>query len=496
MADEPTPVLMGNRSVQAWDAQGNPVSGSQAAQIGLQGLNQGAGQTTPGSNGVVRDTLKEWFDTGRDAVTNVVGKAGQYSPIDVAQMGVSKATGGTVPMPTPMVSDEKAAKFSKMVVPQTPAAAITMAAAGPLAGKIGALAATPIMAGAGALANAATGENPAMGAVTGAGGTALPAAVSGLANKVAAAGQKVVTKSGIRDIAVTYADKVLNGLKEDVPALYNAIKGAAGSAPAKLLQMHDPEVWKDSMGGLMRKAESPIIKVIPEIPAPVQPPPVPFVYPGATAEQAEKLAALGIRAPGAPSGPPKIVMMKTATAFSQLKTLKADARAAYDPTNPAQSKALRDSADQWQDKIMEAVESHDPTLADNWQTAMGQYNRGLLYTTLSKSAVKTASPTAGGTPFDETALIRHYLSSPGRYAPSKLPGLNRNLFPGEVGAGPEIADPSLYARAFLPMGAKFNIPTPKFATVPGEQYGAPDAARILGDAARAGVFNLTSTGQR
>lgn len=77
----------------------------------------------------------------RDLATTTVAKAGQYTPVDVAQNVASAVTGGYIPAAKPLVSDEKAQQYAKYVVPQTATEAGLMAgtlAAGPalsMAGK-------------------------------------------------------------------------------------------------------------------------------------------------------------------------------------------------------------------------------------------------------------------------------------------------------------------------------------------------------------------------
>lgn len=487
MAD---PILMGNRSVQVFDANGKPVDGTQGAAIALQGLQQGAGATAPETAGPsgFKDQLTHAVGGLMDAASTPVRElaSGNVNPVDIVNK-LKERLGAP---------GEGAQAVAKRVVPQSPAAAAMLALGGPVTKSLGVMKGAGALAGTGAAINAATGDNPLEGAASGAASALVPAAVSGTVNKGAEIAQKLVTKSGIRDIAEHYADRLLAGMKEDAPALYNAVKGAAGSAPSKLVRALDPETWQNSMGSLMEKAEKPIIKAVPQIPSPTQPPPTQGVWPGATPAQVAKMQALGMPTPGTSVARVQApVMMKTEEALAQLKQLKADARDAFDPANPAASKSLRDAARDLEQRIFSAVKQADPQLAANWQQAAAQYNQGLRYQELVKAGVSKAEPSASGTPFNPDSVVRHYFTAPGRYAPSRMPGLNRNLFPGETGVSPELSDPSLYARAFLPFGAKFNIPTPKIATVPGKQYGAPELADILGNAARVGVVNLGS-GQR
>lgn len=491
MADsDAKPILLGNRSVSVLDAQGNPVEGEEAARIAIPGLQQSAqtGGSAAGP-GYLRSAAN-WYN---EHMGNLAGSLAYGA--DKVVNPVASALGFN---PTPFESIEQAQAKAKGLTPTTPSGVATQLLGGPLVGKLGAVKGVAAGTLGGAALEGASGGDPMAGVATGFAGTAVPAAVGGAVNTVAKGVQKMTTSSGIREKVIEpWAQKVLAGLKEDVPALYNAVRGTVGSAPAKLARIHDPEVWDDAMGGLMRKAEAPIIEAVPEIPSPVQPPPAPFVYPGATAAQAAKLQALGVPAPGTSVhsvGPARPVMMKMADALEKLKQMKADARDAFDPQNPAASKPLRDAAREWENSIMAQVRQHAPDLADQWQNAMAQYSRGLRYQELGKAGHVGAEPTAQGTPFSPEGVVRQYFAQPARYAASKLPGLNRQLFPGnELGAQPSIADPNIYARAFLPAGAKFNIPTPKLVTQPGQSYGAPALADIASDLARSGVINLSET---
>src|SRR5260370_694091 len=126
--------------------------------------------------GGVRSTLRSGFNTVRDFANAIAAKAGQYTPIDAAQAAASKLSGGAVPAPSPLASNEDAARFAQRVVPQTPAGAVVAATPGigPLA-RAGLLARTALTAGAGAGANLATGENPGIGAFEGIAGQVAPA---------------------------------------------------------------------------------------------------------------------------------------------------------------------------------------------------------------------------------------------------------------------------------------------------------------------------------
>lgn len=487
MADQTEkPILMGNRSVSVLDAQGNPVEGEEAARIAIPGMQQ-LQTSTGGSPGLLRQG-SNWYN---EHMGNLAGSAAYGA--DKIVNPIARAMGFA---PTPFASIEEAQAKAKGLTPTTPSGVAAQLLGGPLVKGAGVIKGVAAGGLGGAALEGASGGDPAMGAVNGVAGTAIPAAVGGAVNLVAKGGQKLATATGIREKVVEpWAQKFMDAMKEDVPALYKAVQGTGGSAPAKAAQIHDPKVWDNAMGGLMRNAEKPIIKLVPEIPSPVQPPPAAFVYPGATPAQSAKMAALGVPAPGtstASVGPARPVMMKMADALDQLKQLKADARDAFDPQNPAASKALRDAAREWEQAITTQIRQHAPDLADAWQAAMKQYNMGIRYQELGKAALAGAEPTAAGSPFSPEGLVRHYFTAPGRYAQSQLPGLNRQMFPGnELGAQPTVADPSIYARAFLPMGAKFNIPTPKLVTQPGQSYGAPNLADILATAARSGVLNLS-----
>jgi hypothetical protein len=490
MADD-KPILMGNRSISVLDAQGNPVSGDEAARIAIPGMQQTQGMQSPdggGSPGLLRQG-SNWYN---EHMGNLAGTAAYGA--DKVINPVARAMGFE---PTPFSSIKEAQDKAKGLTPTTPSGVAAQLLGGPLVSKLGVIKGVATGAAGGAALEGASGGDPSAGAINGVVGTAIPAVVSGGTNLLATASQKLATKAGIR-AAVTepQAARMLAGMKEDAPALYKAINAQAGSSPAKLSQIHDADVWDNSMGALMRKAENPIIKALPEIPHPVQPPSAPFMFPGATAEQSAKMAAMGIRMPGSPvTGPAKPVMMKMEDALSQLKDMKTDASKAFDPAHPGLGRELRQAANDWEEKIVRAVNNVRPDLAKNWADAMDQYNKGMRYRELGKASLTNADPEAAGTPFDTSGLLKHYWNNAGDYHPSTLPGFNRHFFTGEPGAQPIASDPGLYARMFMPGPAhiKANIPTPHTITIPGAQYGAPNLADILGTAARSGVLNLSET---
>lgn len=488
-------ILMGNRSVSVLDANGNPVSGEEAAKIAIPGLQQmrgdasPAGAAAPGSVNV--NPLKAGASWYNEHMGNLAG-AGAYG-LDQVINPVARAVGFE---PTPFKSVEEAQAKAKGLVPNTPSGVATQVAGGPLVGRFGLIGGTAIGTGGGAAVEGLSGGDPVKGAITGGVGTAVPGVLGKATNAGVAVLQKIATKTGLRDVTAATAQRMLDGLEEDAPTLYNALKKLPGSAPAKLAQMHDPDVWQGSMGKLMDQVEKPIIKAVPQIPARVQPASK-EVFPGLTKEQAAKMAAIGLRPPGSQAvvtGKPKMVSMEDA--LKELKDLKADAAKAYDPAHPQLTRQLREAADDWENRIVQEVNKVNPALAQNWAKAVDQYNRAMRYKELSLASIENAGASASQTPFDVGGLIRRYWAGSGSYQPSRLPGFNKHFFPGEPGSAMEVEDPGLYARAFMPMGAKFNIPVPKFVTQPGVQYGAPNAAAGVANAARAGVIPLSETAQR
>src|SRR5260370_29845441 len=67
----------------------------------------------PQPMGGVRSTLRSGFNTVRDFANAVTAKAGQYTPIDAAQAAASKLSGGAAPAPSPIASNEDAARFAR-----------------------------------------------------------------------------------------------------------------------------------------------------------------------------------------------------------------------------------------------------------------------------------------------------------------------------------------------------------------------------------------------
>jgi hypothetical protein len=498
MADNDKPILMGNRSVSVLNAQGEPVSGEEAARIALPGMQQtnGLGGQEASEPGLLRRGAS-WYN---EHMGNLAGTAAYGA--DKVINPVARAMGFE---PTPFGSIEEAQAKAKGLTPTTPAGVAAQLVGGPLVSRLGPLKGVAAGTAGGAALEGASGGDPMAGAVTGFTGTAIPAAVGGATNLLATVGQKIATKAGIRaQVTEPQAARMLQGMKEDVPALYAKLKGLPGSSPAKLSQIHDSDVWDESMGALMKKAEDPIIKAVPTITAPAQVAAPKYVE---TPEMAAVRKGLGLRKGEPPPGgwdkyipghsesmpDANTQTMPMADALSQLKNMKADASKAYDPAHPALGREMREAARDWEEKIVRAVNAKDSTLAKNWADAMDQYNKAVRYRELGKAALTDANPEAAGSPFDTSGLLRHFWANAGDYHPSVLPGFNRHFFTGEPGAQPTITDPGLYARMFGPAGVKANIPVPKGVTIPGQQYGAPNVADLLSTAARSGVINLSET---
>ncbi len=499
MADpKPLTVPLGRNSAEVvkFDSDGNriAVDPEQAARDVIGSAN------ASGDHPSILQQGASWFN---EHMGNLAGTIGAGA--DQIVNPVLRATGLTDKAP---MSIEEAQAKAKGLVPSTPSGVAAMLLGGPLASRLGLIRGTVAGAAGGAALEGAAGGSPTVGAINGGIGTALPAVVGKAVNTVAQAGQKLATKVGLRqEVVEPYAQRVLDGMKEDVPALYNAVKDLPGSAPAKLAAIHDPQV-SSVMGQAMRDAEAPIIRAMPEIanPAPsgatstpnmgrlVLTPQQQAALSRMPPEMQARVAAQARALSGQPAAPQQPTSIQTENAFATLKQLKADARDAFDPMNPAASKPLRDAAATYEQKLMAAIEAVDPKLAKAWADAMAQYNRGLRYQELGKAALQGADPTAQGTPFSPEGLVRHYFAAPGRYAPSQLPGFNRSFFQGtELGAQPVITDPSVYARA--PLGSvKAKIPLGQFVTRPGQQYGAPKTAAALEQAARTGLIDLTEHG--
>jgi hypothetical protein len=157
-------------------------------------------------------------------VTSAVAKAGQYTPIDLGQMALSKLTGGMVPSPQPTASNAIAQRGAEFVVPQTPVQAAIAAGtlgAGPLisAGAkagvplAGSLAASPalgrILGGTvggalGGYAEEPTAGGAARGAALGAGSTALGEGIGKafqLGRRILPGGKAAINEEAARRVA-------------------------------------------------------------------------------------------------------------------------------------------------------------------------------------------------------------------------------------------------------------------------------------------------------
>lgn len=487
---EPTEVSLGGRSAQVWkfNADGSPVkvTPEDAAASAIGSLPAHAESARGGITGALGGA----FDAVRDVATTGVAKAAQWSPVDVAQMGLSKVTGGHVPMPLTMTekhgrgtaedAENTARSVARYIVPQTPAAVTAMAAFGPLS-KLGYFAATGLSGALGAGANLATGKDGATGALEGGLGQALPRAVAPALKWITGLPRRFITKAGEESVGMQHADRILKGASTDVPELAAAVKGA--SPAERLLSTQDYKVGHKALGAMMDTAEGPIVTALPNVqfvipPAPgAKPPaaaaltPAQMLFQGASpAAQARIQAANpGLNlVPGPAASPPTVGIR---TAMKELKTLKAEARAVYSKDNPLASVEMDKRAAQLEDDIYNVVAAQHPQLAEGWKRAMDKFAKGLDYIHLSKATIQGAS--AKGTPVDIMQSVDHVLQNYRDFAPSRMPGLHANLFPGQAGTQPVVSDPGMYARAFLPGAAhiKANIPSPRFLDQPGVSRG-------------------------
>jgi hypothetical protein len=311
-----------------------------------------------------------------------------------------------------------------------------------------------------------------------------------LVSKGAGMAASLRTKAGIREtVDLPWAKRFLDGMKEDVPALWETVKSTAGSAAAKAATIQDPKTFDSALRPQMDRIEHSIAAAAPKVQVPNQPAAPPG---GPSAGIPPDLMARfqqmnpGIAAPQA--GAPQ--MIDTTEAFTKWKAAASKAIGSYDRTNPGASFQFRQEARAWEQAIEQAAPPH---LVDVWKAARAEFGRALRYREIGQQALATAEPTAAGTPFNTQGVVAHIYSDPQRYAPSRIPGFHQNFFRGvEQGAQPVINDPGLYARMFMPGPAhiKANIPTPKSVTLPGQTGGAPVTSDVLSGLTKGGIMGL------
>jgi hypothetical protein len=451
------------------------------------------------------DTRSIWA-RGRDAVTH-----GVAAMVDAGSTPLREVLSGN-PNPVSILDKMKeraeAAKagspsigqsVAPYIVPQTPAAALTLAAGGPATRALGPVKAALGMAGAGAAANAVTGDSPVGGAVTGAAGTAIPAAVTGATSKAIELGRRFMGKAGERAaITEPWAQRFLDGMKEDVPHLHDAVRNMPGSAPARAAAIHDDAVFDAALRPQMDRAENLIAQSVPQVPNPFpsaaagptltsqQQVALSRMPPAMQAQVRAQMARVSGVAPQADD-----TMISTTEAFKRWHDAKAAADEAYKADVPGASKHLRDIEAAWEQAILKAA---PPEMGHLWTAARAEFGRGMRYRELGQSALAGADPTAAGTPFDPSAVVAKTFGDPSKYSPSVVPGFHKNFWgSAEQGAQPTVAKPDIYGRAFLGY-AKANIPMPGYATLPGQTPKpglSPTAEAHLGGATRAGIVSLS-----
>lgn len=483
---DPTAIPMGNRTanVYKYDADGNRIPASeiskdQAAKDVVTSMSgvRGAHDGTPG----LTDYARTGFETARDAVTGAVAKAGQYSPIDVLQAAIAKASGGRVPTPTPLAADEDANRYAKRVVPQTPAGAAVTLAAGPL-GRLGWVAAPAAGAAIGSGAEALTGGNPLTGAEEGAiGGAAtkaIPAVVKGVTGAVQRFAGFGTGAAAARSLSEEAATNLAGAIKNDVPELGTAMSGK-GSVPQQLLDLQ--RTGPKALSTMMESTENQIAAAVPNVQIPITP------AGGAAAltpSQQQALARMPqaiqqqVMARAGASGPvSKTVSIKDA--FSELQNLKDQAyylKAQRDRGtlgNLQDFKSAMDQVSALQQNIENALGTADPKLLAAWKGAVAKYDYGKRYLDLANSAL--AGEDAAGTPFNIGSMVKSYLQDVKSFG--RLPSEAKLFGGGELGTQPEMTHVGVPFIGHMPTGVPgLNIygrgPGLSFVTQPGQSYGA------------------------
>ena len=402
--------------LQGWLAD-NP---GQSPEQGIQEfLLHTSRQTGRGLGEVIRDAYRSVAQPVTEAAGEGIGRFFQ---------GMAPGSDKRFSDPAEGSSQMAGQMIAEAAIPQTPEALALGLAAGPVsrigAGAVGAgqkvLAAgkrVGAMGGVGGATAVATGGDPTEGALMGAGGQLAGGEGMRAVQNVRTLVKSVVTRR--RDLAQSArnADAALQGLIQDVPGFTHPTSGITGARGqnAQNVLFNLQERGPKALSAHFQHADDEVKRVMGNTDIAM-----PSYY---------------VRRGIPPGQGPPLLSVKDA-----LEELKRATAAAIRAPKGAEGWAMRDSARQSREEVLNAIRLRDPGVAAMYEREAGNYARGLVavHALRDSGAFQGATRSGVGATFDAVKFLEHMGQSMESMGPQRMPNTWKSLLRGAQPGATEV----------------------------------------------------------
>lgn len=402
----------------------------------LQGwLTDNPGQTP--EQGIQEFLLHTSRQTGR-SLGEVIREAysGIAQPVtEAVGEGVGRFFQGMVPGSGKRFSDP-AEGYSQMAgqmiaeaaIPQTPEALALGLATGPVsrigAGAVGAgqkmLAAgkrVGAMGGVGGATAAVTGGDPTEGALMGAGGQLVGGEGMRAAQNFRSLARSVVTRRRSLNQSAQDANLALQGLLQDVPGFTHPASGITGmrGQNAQNVLFRLQERGPRALSAHFQRADDEVVRAMGKVEVAM-----PSYY---------------VRRGIPPGASPPLLSVKDA-----LEELKRATAAAIRAPKGAEGWAMRDSARQSREEVLNAIRLRDPGVATMYEREAGNYARGLVavHALRDSGAFQGATRSGTGATFNAVKFLEHMGQNMDSMGPQRMPSTWKSLLRGAQPGATEV----------------------------------------------------------